>query len=306
MDMLRNRSNLKMACGFNDQSYTFALVNSENALIYYKNFNHPDKEKLSRTFIEDLEQFDLLGESCELILLANEYQLILMDALSVPQNEMRKALRWHLKGLCDYDLDDAVIDFFSVPMRKNQKTKQIFVAITPMALLYEKINWLESKYLNVSRASIPDLALRKIIPFLNQGMAELPSDPIIIISFSEQNEKLYIFFEGHFYLIRELTPKNHPIAEEEKLKHMIYELERSIQFCAHEINLPKPQKIFFTPGRPYSVAFLEAIAEKLELTTAVIDLNQCLTTSGPILVDDCPELFFIIGAALKPLNEMIG
>src|SRR5687767_6266062 len=52
---------------------------------------------------------------CSTMLRAGEYDILLIDAPNVPRAEMKSALRWKLKGMVDYPLETATVDFLTVP-----------------------------------------------------------------------------------------------------------------------------------------------------------------------------------------------
>ena len=48
-----------------------------------------------------------------------DYQMQLVEAPSVPREEMRSAVRWKLKDLLDYPVDAATIDVADVPTDRS-------------------------------------------------------------------------------------------------------------------------------------------------------------------------------------------
>ena len=45
----------------------------------------------------------------------DSYRLLLVEAPDVPADELRAAVRWRVKDLIDFHVDDAVIDVFEMP-----------------------------------------------------------------------------------------------------------------------------------------------------------------------------------------------
>ena len=52
--------------------------------------------------------------SCASIMDLGTYNLLLVEAPDVPPAELRAAMRWRVKDLIDFHIDDAVIDVFEV------------------------------------------------------------------------------------------------------------------------------------------------------------------------------------------------
>src|SRR5262245_55911426 len=57
------------------------------------------------------------------LLSLSEYQLLSVDAPNVPPDELKTAIRWRLKDMLDYHVDDATIDVLDVPAEKNVRAR---------------------------------------------------------------------------------------------------------------------------------------------------------------------------------------
>ena len=49
------------------------------------------------------------------LLAIGDYQLLMVEAPEVPPAELRAAIRWRIRDLIDFHIDDAVLDVFDVP-----------------------------------------------------------------------------------------------------------------------------------------------------------------------------------------------
>ena len=63
------------------------------------------------------------------------YRLLLVEAPDVPPEELRAAVRWRIKDLIDFHVDDAVIDVFEMPGHARGGARRMMYAVT--ALLAE-------------------------------------------------------------------------------------------------------------------------------------------------------------------------
>src|SRR5690606_31362999 len=52
---------------------------------------------------------------CTTLMGPNDYQLLLVEAPDVEATELRAAIRWRIKDLIDFHIDDAVIDVVEIP-----------------------------------------------------------------------------------------------------------------------------------------------------------------------------------------------
>src|ERR1700682_6206273 len=52
---------------------------------------------------------------CLTLLPSSDYQLLLVEAPNVPPAELKTAVRWRIKDMLDYHLEDAPIDVLDIP-----------------------------------------------------------------------------------------------------------------------------------------------------------------------------------------------
>src|SRR5688572_24507219 len=52
---------------------------------------------------------------CSTVLPVGDYQLLLVDTPGVPPAELKTAVRWRVKDLLDYRIDEATVDFLEIP-----------------------------------------------------------------------------------------------------------------------------------------------------------------------------------------------
>jgi len=64
---------------------------------------------------------------CSAMLDAADYQIQLVEAPSVPREEMKLAVRWKLKDLLDYSVDAATIDVADVPADRSGAARAHYV-----------------------------------------------------------------------------------------------------------------------------------------------------------------------------------
>src|SRR5262245_39543919 len=56
---------------------------------------------------------------CATLLEPGEYQVVVVDAPNVPLAELRAAIRWRVKDLLDFHVDDVTIDVLDIPILKD-------------------------------------------------------------------------------------------------------------------------------------------------------------------------------------------
>lgn len=297
------QSLLSIACTLSENHYSLAVIANNNELVFHQSRSFTDAMlgTLPQSLAEDIDRMGMLAHDCTLVLLPEQYQLILMDALDLPESEMLKALRWNLKGLSDYDLDDVAIDTCSVPTTNNNEKKKIFVALTPLTLLNKKRAILEGAFLNVTSVITAEMGLKNLLPLIRHDNVTIQNTPIILVNLANKIRKIHIAYQDVFYLIRELIPVQ-PVEVEEPIEiaNLRFEIEQSIDYCVNQLNLPNPKSVFFTPSFQHFSENLKMIGEALALTVEIIDLNQFVTCTPPLDLQIQNTVFYAVTGALNP------
>ncbi len=294
----------KMACCLSDKGYSFAVLEGTKLLHAEKRDFAEKSEAIVQSFAHDVEKLHLAGQTCSLVLLPGQYQLVLLDTLEfVPNEEMAKALRWRLKGLVDYPLNDIAMDMFMVPPHGVAgQRKKAFVAVSPLSGLKTRVQLLESAYLRVDSVDIAELALRNSISFLpSQSVA-----PTIAIGLEEETCQLNVFHQNSLYLTRELNLTQDTAGTPEGHQAFLLEIQRSMDYCLSELKLPEPQRIVFTPSFYTAENLLKFLQQELAKDVVLMDLSAFVGIEPSQTLQEQQKYFLCISKALglNPDAEM--
>ncbi|BCO32441.1 hypothetical protein TspCOW1_25440 [Thiohalobacter sp. COW1] len=109
------------------------------------------------------------------VLPLGSYQLLLVDMPKVPPNEVKAAVRWQIKDLIDFHIDDAVVDVFDAPPSgAGGAQEQVYVVVTRAIQVQHIDAAVQQAGLSLAVIDIPELALRNIaarLPEQEQGVA---------------------------------------------------------------------------------------------------------------------------------------
>lgn len=111
---------------------------------------------------------DLKALSCNLVLNVDQYNIVQIDKPNLPENEVKPALRWKLKGLLDYSVEQAVVDGVDVPVDPNYANRQpLMLAIcAKKATVSEVSNQLVEAGFNLKSVDVFALVQRNIAHLL--------------------------------------------------------------------------------------------------------------------------------------------
>ncbi|MDX2345591.1 MAG: hypothetical protein QNK11_01760 [Legionella sp.] len=303
----QGQADASVAIYLDEQSYSLAVVDNNKQVVssQYRTFKPGKDQALIKLLLDDVERLNLVAHSCQLILPPSQYQLILMDAPDVPDAEMAQALKWNLKGLSDYDLDDVAMDVFLVPAHNVRDSKKAVVALTLLSALKHKCNLFESVFLDITRVSIAEMALKNLIHLIQTIKPPEKDLPVILISQCNAVYTLHLIYQNQLHLIRTLELGLSTQSEAaDKLSRLLTELERSIEYCTHQLNLPRPEQLFFTPDFHQIIPIFQGIEAELSLAVSIIDLTDYLNMSADLSLEEQANVFYgTIGALVFNQNE---
>ncbi|WP_454782893.1 hypothetical protein [Legionella sp. WA2022007384] len=291
-----------LSCFLSEFGYSLVgLTDNQHILFCEEHYSsEPSPVYIAKCLEDDVNKHHLVGRPCQVILSPSLYQLLLIDTPEVPENELAKALRWQLKGLVDYPLNDIVVDVFTVPPHgAGSKRKKAFVAVTLQSALLSHISMMESCLLNVTGVSISELALSKILSLEPVSTTA----PLIVISYDDENCQHHVYYMGDLYLFRTL-PMSKTIIQPNNSKNqdMLLEIQRSIDYCLMELKLPEPKQIFFTPSFYKAADLFAYLQEELNKDVRLLDINSFFS-SKPIAPETLEKVFYAIGGALMLLDR---
>ena len=112
---------------------------------------------------------DLEKAPCSALLDSSDYQLLMVEAPEVPSSELKAAIRWRIRDLIDFHIDDAVLDVFDTPPSGARGVQEhLYTVVTRSALVKEKVDMLQNAGAPLEIIDIPELALRNIAARLAQ------------------------------------------------------------------------------------------------------------------------------------------
>jgi MSHA biogenesis protein MshI len=225
------------------------------------------------------------------------YRLLLVEAPDVPADELRAAVRWRVKDLIDFHIDDAVIDVFEMPPHARGGPHRMMYAVTAKTeLVQREIERIEGAGLKLDVVDIPELSLRNIATLL-----ETDERGAAFLYLGERRSTLLIVRQGVLYLARHVETGVATLADVGELRTelvagLALEVRRSLDyFESHYEQTSIPQ--LHVSG--LEAADREQIARDLGLAVRDVDLRTLFETDDTL----SPELQRLcmpaIGAALR-------
>lgn len=92
-----------------------------------------------------------------------DYRIVPLEAPAVPPEERRAAVRWQLKDLIDFPVEDACVDCIGVPgPTPGAPTRQVFAVATQADTVRRWMQRYRGARLNLGAIDIPEMAMRNL------------------------------------------------------------------------------------------------------------------------------------------------
>lgn len=243
--------------------------------------------------------------ACTSIMEIGSYNLLLVEAPDVPAPELRAAMRWRVKDLIDFHIDDAVIDVFEVSEdQASGRNRMMYAVVARSGAVKQRVDLLSAAGLNLSVIDIPELAMRNIASLLPEDVSGVG-----LIYLLGGGGLITISRQGKLYLSRHVdTLQNAEAAlqafyaiessTQAWLDRIVIELQRSMDYYESHFSQPPITHLVIAPMQHAVAGIEEYLAGKLRIPVRTLDLNTLIDTD-PLSNEIQHQCLFAIGAALR-------
>lgn len=259
------------------------LINDDGAL--------PEEQ-----FRQRIETLGLTGCACNVVLPPHQYNLLLIEAPNVPEEEMREAVRWRIKDLITTPLDQTLIDIFHLPKDSSRSgTPMLYVVATASAEIMEIIRLVEDANLTLQYIDVTELALR--------NLAESVSDDsrgLALVKLQQGRGSLSLLRQGSLYLSRQFElPYNGGLLDDLPEDQLILELQRSLDYYERQMGQTPPSTVYLCGENISTDKITESMRQALPVNVDILDVSASLALAQDIdesLLQLCASA---IGGALR-------
>jgi len=249
--------------------------------------------------LQKLAQDMRLGQyQCAALLKPGDYQLLQVEAPNVPKDELKSALRWRIKDMIDYHVDDATVDVLDVPPQDGRNHLMYAVAARN-DLIQACIRQYTDARIPLSVIDIRETAQRNIA-----ALYENEDRGVALAYFAEDWGLLTINYRKELYLARRLDLGLEQFgegasAEGGAFERVAVEIQRTLDHFERQFRSIPVARVLVAPA-PRASGLEEFLRARLGVDARQIDLSEALAFNG-----DAPDaetqwrLFHHFGAALR-------
>lgn len=240
------------------------------------------------------------------------HNLMQIEAPDVPPAELRAAIRWRIKDLIDFHIDDAVIDVFEVPGRGNEEHSHLMTAVaTRVSGVQQQVDMLQDADLAIAAIDIPELAMRNLAALLPEDIKG-----VALLNFGRNSGLMTLTRQQNLYLSRPIDVGADSLMQlaspsgasgidgmdtrlQGLLDRIVLEVQRSLDYYESHFSQAPIASLLLAPlARPVP-GMLEYLTANLNLSVRQLDFNTLLQCEQPLGPEIQSQLLLACGAALR-------
>ncbi len=103
----------------------------------------PEDGSNDKLLAEAVRRHKLGKQNCTTVMALGDYTVLSVEAPDVPPDELRAAIRWQIKDLIDFHIDDAVVDIFDAPPSgASGRQSSLYVVVSRLSQVRERVDQL--------------------------------------------------------------------------------------------------------------------------------------------------------------------
>jgi len=241
---------------------------------------------------------------CTTVLGGGDYQLLSAEAPNVPREELKTAMRWRLKDILDFPVDDATFDVLDIPVDPNAAARpqqSVFAVAARNGVVRARQQLFAQAKVKLSVIDVPEMAQRNV-----SAMLEQDGRGVAMLSFGEDGGLLTVSWRGELYLSRRIDVSLVQLLESDHdRKHQAFdkitlELQRSLDHFERQFSFISVAKLVLAPTG--ATGLDEYLSSNLYTRVETLDLGTLfdLARVPELAAAAQQQRFFVaLGAALR-------
>lgn len=240
---------------------------------------------------------------CTTLLAQGQYQLLQVDLpdnlpRDAPLAELRETLRWRIKEMVDFPIEQAGIDILPIPPQSG-RTPQLWAVAASHGVLQPRVQVFQDAKLALAAIDIPELAQRNL-----GGLFEETNRGLALASFSDTEGQLTITYQGELFMTRHLDVGAPELARPDAgglHERVLLDIQRSLDNFDRNFSSIPLTRLLIGP-LPGGEVFIDYLRNNLSLPVGSANLAEVLDIAAvPQLQEVTAQAsaWLALGAALR-------
>lgn len=223
-----------------------------------------------------VSELKLKGFATNVVLPVTNYNLLLVEAPKVPSEELAEAMRWKVKDLLPYPLEESLVELFHLPAGSTKGRTMVYVVAARLTDVQEVIDLIEGVDLKLNSIDIQELALRNLVE------SQMDTAQGVGLVHLEQNRGLLILIQaGDVYLSRKFDiAYNAGLFDELPEDQLVLELQRSLDYYERQMGQRPPKNILLCGENISNDKITKNLKGAFSAQLSVFELSEVLVANG--------------------------
>jgi MSHA biogenesis protein MshI len=221
------------------------------------------------------------------------YQTVMLEAPNVPEDEIKTAIRWKVKDLISFHVDDAVLDHLPVPGGSGRPAT-LYVVAAQIAAIRALAQPYHDAGLLIDVIDVRETAQH------NLAMRISPADyAVALLHFDGENGLLTFSFGEHLIMSRRIEGRG--ATGESLFDKVAMETQRSVDYFERQYSWFPLAKLYLAPTT-HSLALLRRLGEYLPVGSENLDMERIFDFSEQAQLNNVSlqnKAFHLLGASLR-------
>ncbi|MDX1625214.1 MAG: hypothetical protein R3323_01760 [Wenzhouxiangellaceae bacterium] len=236
------------------------------------------------------------GMSTHLVLVEDDYQLQMIEAPRVESSELKAAVRWKVKDLIDFHIDDAVFDAFAIPGKSDspQARDMMYAVVSRRRRIAELVQAFHRSDLELEAIDIPELALRNLA-----RLDDADARGMVTLHLGAGSGLVILTRQGELYISRRLGANAASGADPSNYDDILLEIQRSMDFYTSHFGQPRPAALGVVPGFAGDERIVDWMAGQLDFDVRLLEPGSLLEARPGLDADLDASQMVALGGALR-------
>jgi MSHA biogenesis protein MshI len=258
---------------------------------------------------QKVKEFSLAKQDVTTVMDLGDYSILSVEAPDVPPNELRAALRWQIKDLIDFHIDDAVVDVFDTPASSSHgQQNNLYVVVSRTSSVQARVDQLQEAEANLTTIDIPELVLRNITACLPENEAG-----VAMIYLTRERGLVVVTRDSTLYFARTLDigydylnqasseglSLDGSLASNSAFDQLVLEVQRSLDYYDRYFVQPPVAGLVLAPMEVPVPGLDDYLHQALGLSVRYLDICEVVECEQPIPAAQQAHCLAAIGAALR-------
>lgn len=170
----------------------------------------------------------------------DSYQVLMLEAPVVPEEELRSAVHWKIKDMIDYHIDDAVFELLKIPSIGDGRPSSLYAMVTPARVIRETLALYRQSGLSIEVIDTEETAQRNI-----SARLEPTGGAVALLHVYGERALLTFSFDGELVFSRRIDLRGTP--SEELAARVVTETCRSVDYFERQFHAWPLSGLYLVP-----------------------------------------------------------